>query len=292
MVRRFVARTLRPAVWLWTATVGLAAYLLKLYFDDVVLTNLKAFVTAHQIPERVARFLYIVLQHPVPSAVISTCAVVAWSALAASREIKYAPGYNRTGSPGHESQSLTGPTLSGFTKPTGPWWSQSPTTPLPIGQGPSLRFMPLEKRLFPEYGNATAILLPVRNDASTSKGGAENVVAHLTYQRLEEPLQPALEVHRGLWVPRDSDTYIGAGETLHLVLAFCDSRGCAAPNAPTISLPESSPDGAIVSCQLPDGRWRVVVVVRGEGFRTGCTVLMTVEGQSVRTFNVVSEKSA
>jgi len=263
--------------------------------DDAVLSNLKAYAAEHHVPERAAKGLYLVLQHPVESAVISTCGVVCWSAIAASREISRSPGPNRAFSPGLKSQSRVAAVPRDFAAPKGAWRSQSPTVrPIPpIHRGPALEFMSLEKRLFPEYGNATAFLLPVRNDALTSSGNAENVIAHLTYQQLVEPLPPPLEIHRGLWVGREFDTYINAGETLHLALALCDSRGCAAPNAPTIQLPTGSGfEDAVVSCHLPDGEWRVVVVVRGEGFRSGCTVLMTVEGQSVRKFSVISEKSA
>jgi hypothetical protein len=153
-----------------------------------------------------------------------------------------------------------------------------------------------------ELGGATSILLPVRNDAISFRGDAYGVVAHLTYQPLVEPLPPPLEIHRGLWIGRDSlyDIFIRMGETLHLVIAVCDARGCSAPSPPSVEEAESStaatlrmvgrpPSQSIRTFQLVDGNWRVTITVRGEGFKTSCIVHFTVERQRVISYRVIAQ---
>jgi hypothetical protein len=286
-MRKFLARTLRPFVRLWGFVLVLLPYLAKLIFDDALLAQMKAHATKYGVADKAVQVLDWMIQRPVRSAAMIMCAIFSWSAVAASRQVA----------------RLSQPALSPNNR------ARTAQISTAAGNRPSLTFLGLEVNRFPEYGNATAFLLPVRNDAMSSKGDASNVIAYLTYQRLLSPVAPPLEVHRGLWQERNSwDLYIGAGETLHLVLVVVDGRGCGAPNLPSVQPQESvseetlgmigRPQPQTISvCGLDDGNWRVAVTLRGEnfmreGFKSRCTVLLTIEQQLVKTYKVVSEERA
>jgi hypothetical protein len=197
----------------------------------------------------------------------------------------------------HNTQTVNAPTIHAQTVNFG--HAPAPVRePIPT-PNPSLRFFDLERRTIEELGNATGFLLPVRNDALGSHGFASDLVAHLSYQPLIKDLPRPREIHRGMWIGRDwYQVYLTPGETLHLVIAVADSNGCSVPNLPAVEPPESrnaatlrmlghAQPQSIGTYQLTDGKWRVVVTIRGDGFRTNCTVFLTVEGQTVTEFRVV-----
>jgi hypothetical protein len=284
-MRRFFTLTFRPLVWISSIAITALIYLLRLFVDDLVLAKLKAYGTSHGYPDKLAQVLSWVIQHPVRSAVVSTCAVVSCSAIASWREIRRLHQHD-------SHQSLTPhvqPEKRGFE--------------LTSANKPLMAFLDLEKREIQELGNSTGCLLPVRNNATSFRGDAHDVVAHLTYQPLVPELSPPLEIHRGLWIGRDSwyRMHISAGETLHLAIAVCNVNGCVAPSLPPVQQPESVraeslrmlgyvPPQTIGTFQLADGEWRIVVIVRGEGFSSRCTVLITVQNQVVTRYRVVTEQ--
>lgn len=280
-MRRFFALVARPFTSIWGIVVVLAPLLLGWtrdllmhYVNGVVIDRFRSYVETHHYAERGAQIASWGMAHPVRSMFMLALLIVAGSAVAAWAEIRrysadhYVPPSRRL-------------------------------------SGPQLEYLPIECRRLDEYADRTGVLLPVRNNITTYSGTALNVVAHLTYQPLIAEAPQPLHIHRGMWMERDwYNVFIGAGETLHLVIAMFNASGLVAPAVPsvrtesitqqTLRMMTGQPQAKeIGSYQLRwDGEWRIGIRIQGEGFVSYCTVLLRVENHAITGARVIGDNES